>query len=260
VALALVLWAALAVERSGRAGLARAGWLLGLAVAVQPLALLAAAPVVARFGRRALPGFCGRLALPSVVVLLPELATQAARTLHQVVDQPSFPLDASSTPFSHLARSLGHGMYDGGTVRMVATVAAVVLGWVACRHRRDLPTVLLVMALAFTLRVVFETELLGYYFFPVIALCLLLTMRQGWSRFAWCSALALACTLLGNRREHVIVLWWPAIIAITLAMVALAATGSREAGVAAAGVRRLPRPRGGESPRVTISHVRLLDG
>ena len=57
VALAFVLWAALAVERDGSAGLARAGWLLGLAVAFQPLALLAAAPVVARYGWRALPGF-----------------------------------------------------------------------------------------------------------------------------------------------------------------------------------------------------------
>ncbi len=45
IALALVLWAALAVDRAGVGGLHRAAWLLGLAVACQPLALLAVAPV-----------------------------------------------------------------------------------------------------------------------------------------------------------------------------------------------------------------------
>ncbi len=108
-----------------------------------------------------------------------------ARTLHAVVDQPYFPPGESSTPFGHFARSLGHGMYSGGTLRLVATIAAVALGYVLCRRRHDLPTVLFVMALAFSLRVVLESELLGFYFYPVIALCLLLTLRaRSWSPFA----------------------------------------------------------------------------
>jgi len=260
VALAFVVWAALAVERDGAGGLARAGWLLGIAVAFQPLALLAAAPVVARFGRRVLPPLACRLALPSIVVVLPALVTHAGQTLHRIVDQPSFPADASSTPFSHLARSLGNGMYDGGTLRLAATVAAVALGWVACRHRHDLPTVLFVMAVAFTIRVVLETELLGYYFFPVIALCLLLTMRQGWPRFGWCAALSVACIALGNRREHAIALWWPAIIATTVAMVILAYGAVAEADRGRVDLARLARRRRAGSPPATISHVRLLDG
>jgi hypothetical protein len=259
VALAFVLWAALAVERDGASGPARAGWLLGLGMAFQPLALLAAAPVVARFGRRALPAFVCRLALPSVFVVLPELVSHAARTLHQIVDQPFLPADESSTPFSHLAHSLGNGMYSGGTLRLVATLAAVVLGWVACRHRSDLPTVLFVMSVAFSIRVVLESELLGFYFFPVIALCLVLTMRLGWSRFAWCAALAVTCIALGNRREHAIALWWPAIIATTVAMVALAYGAVAESDPGRVDLPRLRRTRGEEAPRVTISHVRLLD-
>ena len=124
-------------------------------------------PVVARFTGAASRWWVWRLALPSAVVLLPELVASTARTLHAVVDQPYFPPGESSTPFSHLARYLGHGMYSGGTLRLVATIIAVVLGWVACRQRHDLATVLFVMALAFTLRVVFESELLGFYFYPV---------------------------------------------------------------------------------------------
>jgi hypothetical protein len=222
IALALVLWAALAVDSAGEGGLSRAGWLLGVAVACQPLALLAVAPVVARFGWRRLPRLAWRLALPSAAVLLPELVASSARTLHAIVDQPYFPAGESSTPFGHFARSLGDGMYSGGTLRLVATIVAVALGWVACRRRHDLPTVLLVMAVAFTLRVVLESELLGFYFFPVIAISLLLTARRDWTRFGVCAAVSVVCTVLGNRREHAIALWWPAMIVLTLFMVVLA--------------------------------------
>ena len=223
IALALVLWAALAVEREGTSGLPRAAWLLGVAAACQPLALLAAAPVASRFGWRALPGFVCRLIVPSVLVLLPELLTHSSEALHHIVDQPFLPAAESSTPLSHLARPLGEGMYSGGTLRSVVTVAAVVLGWMVCRRRHDMPTVLFVMAVAFTLRVMFESELLGFYFFPVVAICLLLTLRRSWKCFELCAAASVVCTALGNRRQHAIALWWPAIMLTTLAMVLLAA-------------------------------------
>ena len=228
IALALVLWAALAVDRNGKSGLRRAGWLLGVAIACQPLALLAAAPVVARFGWRDLHGAAWRLALPTAVVILPELIASRARTLHAVVDQPYFPPGESSTPFGHFARALGNGMYSGGTLRLVATLAAVALGYVLCRHRHDLPTVLFVTSLAFTLRVVLESELLGFYFFPVVAICLLLTLRcRSWSLFAVCAVVSVVSLFLGNRRAHDLDLWWPAMMATTLAMVGLAHAACR---------------------------------
>lgn len=224
IALALVLWAALAIDGEGSNALIRAGWLLGIAVAFQPLALLAVAPIVARFGFRDLCRVAWRLALPSLVLLLPELMTSRARTLHELIDQPVDPWGLSSTPFSHLSRSLGHGMYSGGTMRLVATLIAVVLGILICRHRHDLPTVFFVTALAFTLRVLLENELLGLYFFPVIALTLLLTLRRSPVLFGWCAAASLLCLFLGNRKVHAdIALWWPAIMATTVVMVGLAA-------------------------------------
>ena len=252
IALALVLWAALAVDRDGAGGLRRAGWLLGVAIACQPLALLAVAPVVARFGWRDLRGVAWRLALPTAVVIFPELIASRARTLHAVVDQPYFPPGESSTPFGHFARALGNGMYSGGTLRFVATIAAVVLGYVVCRRHHDLPTVLFVMSLAFALRVVLESELLGFYFFPVVALCLLLALRsRTWSLFAACAVASVLCLVLGNRRAHDVVLWWPAIMATMLAMVGLAHTACRR--------RRSETPLGEEhrpmAPRRQMSTV-----
>ncbi len=42
--------------------------------------------------------------------------------------------------------------------------------------------------------------------------------------FSICAAASVACLVLGNRRAHDIVLWWPAIMATTILMVGLAAT------------------------------------
>jgi len=228
IALALVLWAALAVDRDGAGGVKRAGWLLGVAVACQPLALLAVAPVVARFGRRDLGGVAWRLVLPSALVTLPEMITSRARTLHAIADQPYNPAGESRTPFGHFARALGHEMYSGGTLRLIATLAAVALGVLVCRRRHDLPTVLLVMATAFTIRVLLESELLGFYFFPIVAICLLLTLRSSsWSLFGACGVASIVSLVLGNRRADDLILWWPAIMATTIVMVGLAHAACR---------------------------------
>ena len=258
IALAFVVWAALAVERRGAEGLRRAGWLLGIAVACQPLALLAVAPVVSRARGRDLGAVAWRFAVPIAVVLVPELVATPARAFHALVDQPFYPPTESTTPFSHLARSLGHGMYSGGTLRLAATVVAVVVGWAACRRRHDLPFVLFVMALAFTFRVLFESELLGYYFFPVVALCLLLSLRRGWARFDVCAAVSLVNVALGNHRVHDIVLWWPAMMATVLVLLVLAYASLPASNAGGADMRRLAR-RERESTWVTISHVRLLE-
>lgn len=223
VALAFVLWAALVVDRGASNAVIRTGWLLGIAVAFQPLALLAVAPIVARFGVRDLCRVAWRLAVPSLVLVLPELIASRARTLHALIEQPNNPWRLSVTPFSHLSRALGHGMYSGSTMRMVATLIAVALGILVCRRRHDLQTVLFVMALAFTIRVLLENELLGLYFFPVIALTLLITLRRSPVLFGACAVASLLCMILGNRKVHAdIALWWPAIMVTTIFMVGLA--------------------------------------
>ncbi len=257
LALALVVWAALAVdhEAAGVRGLHRAAWLLGLAVALQPLALLAVAPVLARFAWRELGGAVWRLALPTAVVLLPMLAVAPARTLHAVLDQPYNPSGESATPLSHFARSLGHGMYSGGSLRLLATAAAILLGFVVCRRRHDLPTVLLVMTLAFTLRVVLETELLGFYFFPVVALALILTLRRSWGLFWACASASVVGLVLGNQKVHDIGSWWPALMATTLVMVALATLAWRRDATAAAAPGT---PNRGGWATASQSHVRLV--
>jgi hypothetical protein len=218
-ALALVIWSALVFDRKGDPALPTVAWLLGVAIAFQPMALLGAVPILARCGRRAWVAASWRLAMPSLAVLAPELLTAAHQTLFVVVRQPFQPKDISFTPLTHVAPTLGVGVLGGGPTRLLSTALGALLALVVCRKRQDLGTVLGMIALAFTLRLLFETELNWYYFWPVSALCLLLAIRHSWPRFWLCGAALVGSAVVGNHRVHAIGLWWPTMMATMGVMV-----------------------------------------
>jgi hypothetical protein len=140
----------------------------------------------------------------------------------------------------------------------VATAAAIGLGYAVCRKRFDLSTVLVVMACAFTLRVVLETELLGFYFFPVVALALVLTLRRSWALFWGCAVASLGCLVLGNQKVQHITFWWPAIMVTTVAMMGLAWLAWRSDAATEKLSRSSASRAGSHDP--TRSHVRVIAG
>ena len=99
-------------------------------------------------------------------------------------------------------------------------------------------------AVAFFLRVLFETELNWYYLWPVPALCLLLSLRRSPFRFGLCTAALVVSMLLGDRRVHDIVLWWPALMATLVVMLASVGPSPRRWAALAAGRRERPGPAG----------------
>ena len=240
VALAFVVWAALAVERDGAAAPPRAALLLGVGIAFQPLALLGVAPVLARLSWRAAARLSWRLALPSIVVLVPPLLAETDRTLFVLLRQPIETRYNSLTPLSGLAPVVGPGLHGGGPTRLLATLLGAALAVLVCHRRHDLDTVLGMAAVAFFLRVLLETELNWYYLWPVPALCLLLALRRGAFRFGLCTAALVVSMVLGDRRVHDIVLWWPALMATLLVMLATIGPSPRRWAALAAGRRERP--------------------
>jgi hypothetical protein len=218
VSLALVVWAALDLERHPAGRGSRAAWILGLAIAFQPLAVLGVAPVLARVGWRQFAPLSYRLLVPTLVVLVPPLIGQAHQTIFVLVHQPFQTRYVSLTPLSHWAPSLGGGLSGGGPTRLVATAIGAGLGVAVCRRRHDLDTVLALTTVGFFLRVLLETELNWYYIWPLTALCLLLARRGSRTRFSLCAAAALAGLVLGDHRVHHIEVWWPALMGTTLVM------------------------------------------
>jgi hypothetical protein len=217
--LALALWAALGLKRDGERALGRAGWLLGLAVAFQPLALLCLAPVLARYSWRIWLNLSYRIILPSAILLAAPFIASPHAVLFVQLHQPFYWHFISFTPWTHLAPNLAPDTKGGGPTRLVALVLGFGLGFVVCRKRYDLVTIVSIIAICFYIRLIFESELNWYYFWPVAGLCLLLAIRRSWINFVVCTAALLASIELGNRFVHHIVLWWPAIMLSGLVMV-----------------------------------------
>ncbi len=214
VAVAMVLWAALAIQRRPDIGGRRAAWLLGLGIAFQPLAILGVAPVLACLGWRSFAKVSCRLVLPSLLALVPPLIGQPGLTRFVLVNQPFLPKAVSFTPLTYLAPVIGPGTDGGGPTRLLALLLSACLAIAVCRRRHDLTTVLTMTAIAFFLRVLFETELIWYYMWPVAAVCLLLSARRGVWHLGVCSAALVATIVIGNHNAvHNIALWWPGLMA-----------------------------------------------
>ena len=69
----------------------RAAWLIGAAVAVQPLVLLALPVVLAVIEPRRLPGFLARAAVPAALLLAAAAAANWNATIKAVTSQPNWP-------------------------------------------------------------------------------------------------------------------------------------------------------------------------
>ena len=244
IALALVVWAALALERGGAGAAPRAALLLGVGIAFQPLALLGVAPVLARLSWRAAARLSWRLVLPSIVVLIPPLVTESHRTLFVLLRQPIETQYISLTPLTRLAPVIAPGLHGGGPTRLLATVLGAALAVRVCHRNHDLDRGLAMAAVAFFLRVLFETELNWYYLWPVPALCLLLAVRRSAFRFGLCTAALVVSMVLGDRRVHDIVLWWPALMATLVVMLATIGPSPRRWAALVAGRPERPDPAG----------------
>ena len=111
--------------RAGRAGRAgRAAWLIGAAVAVQPLVLLALPLVLAVIQPRRRAGFLARAAAPGALVLGIAAAANWRATVTAVTSQPNSPTINHPTPWTSLAAHLGGGMVAAGPARALAILAA----------------------------------------------------------------------------------------------------------------------------------------
>jgi hypothetical protein len=245
VTVAMVLWASLAMERRPDTGVRRAAWLLGVGIAFQPLAILGLAPVLARLGWRSFAKVSWRLVLPSLLVLIPPLIAQPRLTRFVLVNQPIYPKAVSFTPLSHLAPVIGPGTHGGGPTRLVALLLGAGLAIAVCRRRHDLPTVLTMTAIAFSLRVLFETELVWYYLWPVAAICLLLSARRSASHLGVCSVALVVTIVLGDHGAvHNITLWWPALMASLAVMLgSTAGTGGQHQASRIGALPHAARPR-----------------
>ena len=242
VAVALLLCALLALA-DGRDR--RSGWLLGAAISVQPLVVLALPVVAVTLGRRRLAPWALRLALPSVVLLLPPLVANWSGTFRAIVRQPNYPKVDQPTPWIHFATRLTADTVSAGPGRVMALLVALACCWPAAKAWRRamggppssaadfLPTrwttpalavVLWWTALALSLRCGFEAVMVPFYIWPGVALALVSASRR-WITAIGAAGLAVGLTAFSQLTWRSEWGWWSVVVAGLALLLAIAHPG-----------------------------------
>ncbi len=201
VAVGLLLFAILALSE---ARIARSAWLIGAAIAVQPLVLLALPILLAVIQARRMPGFLARAAAPAAVLLGAAAVANWHATYAAVTRQPNWPTVDHPTPWLPLAPHMAGGAVADGPARalaiLVACGCAVIVGrrLGAARHAagwnaETLRELLWWAAVALALRCVFEPVMVAYYLWPALAVALI-AATSTWPRLIAASVIAAAVT------------------------------------------------------------------
>jgi hypothetical protein len=172
-----------------------AGWLFGLAFAVQPLVIVVLPILLAMAGRQRALGLIARGVGPAVVITIPPLAGDFHHTYTALSQQKAFPRRNHATPWTTFAPKLGGSgklvAVGGGPVRLISLALAAALGWWARRWRSRPEMLVWAVAVALALRCYTESVMTSYYLWPALAVALVVAARcQSW-RFAVAIAAAI---------------------------------------------------------------------
>jgi hypothetical protein len=224
VAVGLLLYAVLALSDSRTS---RAAWLAGAAVAVQPLVLLAFPILAVVVEPKRLPGFIGRAAAPSVLLLGIAAAANWTATMHAITNQPNAPTVDHPTPWIYvgfLAPHLSSVTVAAGPARALSVAVAclcALANWRRWRRARRpgewspeiLQDVLWWIALALALRSVFEPVMVSYYVWPALAAALVAASRD-WLRLLPAGVTAIVLTFLAQASWRNPWVWWTPMVAV----------------------------------------------
>jgi hypothetical protein len=220
VAVALLLYAVLALAESKAE---KSAWLVGAAAAVQPLVVLAVPLIVVVLEPRRTVSYLIRAASPAAVVIGAALSANWQATLNAVVEQPNWPTVDHPTPGTALAPHIGHGAVSAGPARCIAIALACGFALVAQHRWRGgqllgewpasaLEQLLWWMAVALALRCVFESVMVAYYLWPVLAVALVAAVAR-WSRLLAAAVVASGLTFVSQVSWHGRWTWWSAMVA-----------------------------------------------
>ena len=220
LAVAMLLWGVLALQDSS---VERSAWLVGAAVAIQPLVLLTVPVLLVVLEPRRLAGYLTRAAAPGALLLGVALSANWGATLSAVMDQPNWPTVDHPTPWTSLSPHMSNGAVAAGPARGIAILAAcgcavaVERRWRAVRRLGAWPPgaleeLLWWLGVTLALRCVFESVMVSYYVWPTLAVALLAACRQ-WTRLVPTALAASTLTFLSQAPWRGQWAWWGAMVA-----------------------------------------------
>jgi hypothetical protein len=164
-----------------------AGWLFGVALAFQPLVVVALPVLLAVSGTKKWRGFLVRIVIPPIAIIIVPLITNFSATFTAFTQQPNYPSANYDTPWTSLAPVVHiYGIYAvaSGPGRVVAIVLSCAIGWWASRWRQRPELVVWAAAAALALRCFTESVMDSYYLWPTLAVVLVACSSGRVWRFA----------------------------------------------------------------------------
>ena len=219
LAVAAFLWAWLASEHHQWTG---AGWLMGVAIAVQPVVLLVLPILWVRCpaGRRS--GFLIRSAVISVVVLAPELLTSFHATFASLVRQPNYPTLDHATPLLWLAPRLapvgGVETVAAGPARLASLALCCLVAYGVYRWHPAPDRLVWCFALCFALRSLLESVMDPYYVWSALAVAVLVAATRQGLYFVLAAVTAILVTGYAQTDHSPWVWWGPLIVGTALVL------------------------------------------
>jgi hypothetical protein len=206
--------------------IAAAGWLLGAAVAFQPLVLLLVPLVIASVGVRVSWTLIFRCVVPSAVLLVAPIFADSSATLRALVDQPNYTNLDHRTPWTSLAPTLGGSgrflLVAAGPIRLLSVAGACVFAIVLKRKLSDPYVLIWCGSVVLLLRCATESVMVAYYLWPATVLASVLLIRKSAIRAMVAMGLCLFLVVFSDLRLGEWP-WWIGTIGALTVFVALAA-------------------------------------
>jgi len=186
-----------------------AGWLMGAALAVQPLVLAVVPVFLALAGVRRWGRLVVQAIVPPLAVVIGPLVANFHQTVSALTLQPNYPLADHQTPWTALAPRVHIGVYAvaAGPGRVVSLALAIGIGWWAVRWKDRPELIVWAASVALALRCFTESVMDPYYLWPAIAVALVASVLVSRERFGLGLSLAVVISVTSQLQLSWIA-WW----------------------------------------------------
>jgi len=186
----------------------KVGWLLGAAIAFQPLVILVVPVILGRATSKGFWKIAWRALTPSAVLLILPVVSDLHDTFRAIVEQPFAISEARVTPWTVLAPHLGEGVVSPGPMRIVAIGICCAIGVRCSRKASGDPAFVWCAAICLGTRFVTESTLEPYYIWPALALLAVCAVDRSQMRFLASCACVIAVVVYTDMHFGTWWVWW----------------------------------------------------
>jgi hypothetical protein len=184
-----------------------AGWLFGIAIAMQLYVIVLVPIIIGVIGWRRAVSVLTRSAVVPGFFLVAVLVPNFHNSITALLNQPSFPKPNHPTPWLLIAPRLSPYSVAGGPGRIIGLLVAIALAVPAYRWRGNPRAIVWLAAVVLGIRCLFEPVMVPYYVMPTVALALVSGVSRGRARWALTWAFGIGLIIMVDSHSGMWTYW-----------------------------------------------------